>query len=91
MNVEIKHDKQNNIFFALVNGKEAYLRYLITVNGEMNMIKTYVPPELRGHGVAAEVVKAGLEYAKEKGYKVIPSCSYVEAYIERHKEYISLV
>ena len=91
MDIEIKHDKQNNIFFASVNGKEAYLRYLMSESGEMNMIKTYVPPELRGQGIASVVVKAGLEYAKENGYKIIPSCSYVETYIERHKEYMSLI
>jgi len=91
MNIEVKHDELDNRFFTLVNGKEAYLRYMISGNGEMNMIKTYVPPELRGHGLAAEVVKAGLVYAREKGYKVIPSCSYVETYIERHQEYKNLI
>ncbi len=91
MKIEIKHDEAGSKFFANVNGKEAYLRYLFAGKGIMNMIKTYVPPELRGQGIAAEVVHAGLEYAKEKGYSVIPTCSYVETYIERHKEYEKLV
>ncbi len=91
MKLEVKHDETANKFFAEVNGKEAYLRYLFIGKGTMNMIKTYVPPELRGQGIAAEVVHAGLEYAKEKGYNVIPSCSYVETYIERHKEYETLL
>ena len=91
MKIEIKHDESDNKFFATVNGKEAYLRYLLIDKETMNMIKTYVPPELRGHGIAGEVVHAGLEYAKEKGYKVIPTCSYVETYIQRHKEYETLL
>lgn len=91
MNIEVKHDETNNKFFVLVNGKEAYLRYLMDSRGTMNMVKTYVPPELRGQGIAAVIVQAGLEFAKEKGFKIIPSCSYVETYIDRHKEYNSLV
>ncbi len=91
MKIEVKHDVSNNKFAAMLNGKEAYLRYLLVDKVTMNMIKTYVPPELRGQGIAAEVVHAGLEYAKEKGFKIIPTCSYVETYIERHREYKTLL
>ena len=85
------HDIPDNKFFAVVSGKEAYLRYLFINKTTMNMIKTYVPPELRGQGIAAVVVHAALEYAKEKGFKVVPTCSYVETYIEMHQEYKALL
>ena len=91
MDTEIIHNEDENKFYAIVNGKEAYLRYLLQDDKTMNTIKTYVPPELRGHGIAGKVVFAALEFAKQKGYKVIPTCSYVETYIERHKEYEILV
>ncbi len=91
MKTEVKHDESENKFYTLIDGKEAYLRYLLVDKGTMNMVKTYVPPELRSRGIAAEVVHAGLEYAKEKGFSIIPTCSYVETYIESHKEYESLL
>ncbi len=91
MEDEIIHDRDNNKFLKIINGKEAYLRYLMQDEKTMNMIKTYVPPELRGKGIAAEVVHSGLLYAKENGFKIIPTCSYVETFIERHQEYKELV
>jgi hypothetical protein len=32
-----------------------------------------------------------LAYAREQGYKIIPSCSFVRAYMERHPEYDDLL
>ena len=91
MNFEAKHDSENQKFYAKIDGKEAYLRYLIIDGNTMDMIKTYVPPELRGKGIAGIVVKAGMIYAKENNFKIIPTCSYVETFIERHKEFKDLV
>ncbi len=91
MDLEVKHDVQNQKFFILIEGKEAYLRYIISDNNSMNMIKTYVPPELRNKGIAAEVVLKAMQYARENNLKVIPSCSYVDTFLKRHKEYKDLV
>jgi len=41
---------------------------------------------LRGRGVAAELTRHALDYAHGAGYTVIPSCSYVEWYIERQSD-----
>jgi predicted GNAT family acetyltransferase len=52
---------------------------------------TEVPFELRGRGIAGRVVGAALDYAQTEGLKVVPSCSYVRAFIRRHPEYAPLV
>jgi len=51
---------------------------------------TWVPPELRGHGVAGKLIREGLEYARREGKRVVPQCSYVETYLRRHPEYADL-
>ncbi len=91
MEVNVLHDKENQKFYAVINGKEAHLIYMILPDNVINFHHTYVPNELRGQGIAAKVVKAGLEYAKGNNFKVIPSCSYVDTYVERHAEYKDLV
>ncbi|MGS2808920.1 GNAT family N-acetyltransferase [Nocardia sp. MW-W600-9] len=48
-------------------------------------------PEYRGRGVAADVVKFGLDDSRANGYQVIPTCWYVEKYIAEHREYADLV
>ncbi len=91
MEDKVLHNKEENKLYKIVNGKEAYLRYIMLDNKTMDMIKTYVPPELRGQGIAADVVLAGLLYAKENGFNIIPTCSYVETYIEHHQEFKELI
>ena len=52
---------------------------------------TGVPPALEGNGIGSLIVRAGLDYAREQGYRVEPLCSFVDAYIRRHAEYADLV
>jgi predicted GNAT family acetyltransferase len=91
MEFEVKHDLDSQKFFVLVDGKEAYLRYIVGNDNTINMIKTYVPPELRNKGIAAAVVLKGMQYARENNLNVIPTCSYVETFIHRHGEFEDLV
>lgn len=48
---------------------------------------TYVPDSLRGRGIAAVITRAALEEARLQGWKIVPSCSYVASYIQRHPEF----
>ena len=52
----------------------------------MRMTHTFVHPSLEGRGIAAALVGAAFEHAREKGLKVQPLCSYVYAYMQRHPE-----
>ena len=51
---------------------------------------TFVPPELRGRGVAPQLVEAMVADAREQGFRIDPRCSYVEALFRRHKEWADL-
>lgn len=88
--MEIIHDIQKQKFYAIIDGLESHLEY-VKIENVLNLIHTYVPIELRGKGIAAKIVKAALTYAEENELKIIPSCSYVAAYIQRHKEYEPLL
>jgi predicted GNAT family acetyltransferase len=48
---------------------------------------TFVPPQLRGKGIAMELVEALVADAREKGFTIEPRCSYVEAAFRRHPEW----
>jgi len=55
---------------------------------DLDLYHTYVPEVFRGRGVAEKLCKAGFEYAKANGLRVVPSCSYISgAYLKRHPEY----
>ena len=50
---------------------------------------TEVPPDDEGHGLGAELVRAALDDTKAHGFKIVPACSFVVAYVRRHPEYTS--
>lgn len=52
---------------------------------------TGVPSELEGQGLASRLAHAGLEFAREKSYTVVPACEFMEIYLKRHPEYKDLV
>ena len=61
-------------------------------NGDtLHFIKTRVPPELEGQGVASRLVQAALDDARAQHLTVVPICRFVTAYIRRHPEYRDLV
>lgn len=52
---------------------------------------TFVPPAMRGQGVAQKLVEALVADAREQGFKIVPQCSYVEALFRRHPEWADLL
>lgn len=88
--MEIIHDAAKQKFYVIFEGLESHLEYA-RMNSVLNLNHTYVPNELRGKGIAGKIVKAALTYAEENNLKIIPSCSYVADYVQRHKEYQPLL
>lgn len=87
--LEVVHNQAENRFEIQLDGQLAKLDYM--ENGDtIVMTHVGVPIEFRGHGIAAIITKAGLDYAKSKSLRVIPMCSYVAAYLRRNPQYIEL-
>lgn len=88
--MDIKHDEAKHQFYAEVNGGRAVLDY--QQDGKtLNFHHTFVPPELRGRGIAEQVTKAAFEYAAKNSFKVIPSCPYVARLVMKNEEWKKLV
>lgn len=84
--MEVVNDIKGSRFVLNINGDEVYVMYAEDKE-TLELYSTYTPPKLRGKGLAAIVVKAGFDYAKEKNLKVIPNCWYVRKFAEMYKEY----
>ena len=52
---------------------------------------TFVPPEMRGRGIAQQLVEALVADARAKGFTIVPLCSYVEALFRRNPEWGDLL
>lgn len=88
---EIHHDPEQGRFFVPGDAGEAHLIYRQADEHTLDFRSTYVPPARRGEGLAAEIVETALLWAEGEGCRVIPSCSYVASYIDRHPRFEGLV
>lgn len=48
---------------------------------------TEVPPADEGKGIGSRLVRAALDDARRRGFKIVPACSFVAAFVRRHPEY----
>ncbi|MEX8504953.1 GNAT family N-acetyltransferase [Leptothrix ochracea] len=79
----IQHDTQRQRFTAEVAGLTCIATYQRRGH-HIVMDHTGVPAELQGQGLAALLVQAALDWARQEGLKVVPQCSYVAVYMRRH-------
>lgn len=88
--VPVQHNAAARRFEATVDGHLSVCEY---EDAGPNRVFTHtlVPPELRGRGIAEQLVRAALAEARAAGRKVVPACSYVARFIERHREYADLL
>jgi hypothetical protein len=86
----VKHNPQATRFEFSKDGHLAVLEYQLA-EGKIIFTHTGVPYELEGQGIGSSLARAGLEYARAQGLKVVPLCSFVAAHIRRHPEYQDLV
>lgn len=89
MQLEIRHDRAAQRFEVWVEGEHCVLDYMLA-GGVMTITHTIVPPAVGGRGVAGELVRAALEFARGEGLKVQPACSYAAAWMQRHRDYVDL-
>jgi predicted GNAT family acetyltransferase len=80
----------NGRFEIEQDGHVAYLEYNLA-GKVLQLIHSEVPPALRGRGLATDLAKSALDWARENGVKVDVICPSVAAFLEKHPEYSDLV
>lgn len=88
--IELTDNKEHHNFEFVVDGYRSFIDYVIKYE-LVYLIHTEVAPELEGKGVASVMVTKTLEYLEAQGRQIVPRCSYVLAYLERHPEWKRLV
>jgi predicted GNAT family acetyltransferase len=83
--VDVRHNTAASRFEAEADGGLARADYRLH-DGVMRLVHTEVPRASEGRGIAGQVVRAALDYARANGLRVMPACSYVRAYMRRHPD-----
>jgi uncharacterized protein len=81
----ISHDQNGKKFTTEIDGHLAELDYTVT-GAVMTITHTRVPQPIGGRGVAAELMRAALKAADERGWSINPACSYAAAYMRKHAQ-----
>ena len=90
--IKILHNEKEGCFFCDVDGHRCVAEHEMKDQGKaLDVYRTFVHSDLRGRGIAEELLKAVVDYAAQNGIKVIPSCSYAVTYFRRHKEHQALL
>lgn len=90
MAILVTHNPALHRYEADLGGQLAVAEYALD-GDRMVFTHTFVPPALRGRGVAEALVRAALDAARAADRRVVPQCAYVARFIARHAEYQPLL
>lgn len=88
--IKLINNTEAHNFELFVNEQLSFIDYKMRDN-KVYLIHTEVPAELQGKGVAEALVTKAFEYAEQHQLKVVPLCSYVQAFLKRHSEWNKIV
>jgi len=71
-------------------GHRAVLEYVMH-GPVLRITHTGVPAPIGGRGIAARLVRAAFEHARQAGLQVDPACSYARVWAQRHPEFLDIV
>lgn len=86
---EVVHNEAEQRYELTEDGQTAVLAYDVE-KGMLSLNHTVVPPALEGRGIGSKLARFALDEARDSGKKIIPRCSFVVTYLERHPEYASV-
>jgi len=88
--VQVRRNEEAGRFEVELEGETAFAQYQVLPEGVL-FPHTVVPEAFEGRGVGSALARAGLDWAREQGLKVLPACAFFAAYMQRHAETQDLV
>jgi len=87
--IPVRHEREQGRFIATEDGHTGYVDYVVA-GGVLDIRHTIVPDAIGGRGIAGQLVRAALDFARAEGYRVRPSCEYASVWMTRHPDYDGL-
>ena len=88
--ISVTHNEAAHRFEATVDGLRALLTYRLFPD-RIVLQHTEVPAPFEGHGIAAKLTRAALDFARANHLRVVPLCPYVSSFLRQHREYHGLL
>ncbi|GEP36432.1 N-acetyltransferase [Nocardioides psychrotolerans] len=89
--IEVTDNTERLRFEITSDGAEAGFADYELTEGTIKLTHTVVGDDFEGQGIGGKLVRHALDDARSHGLRVIPTCSFVKGYVEKHPEYADLV
>ncbi|WP_054958563.1 GNAT family N-acetyltransferase [Paenibacillus dakarensis] len=78
---------ENGRFFMEDQGQTvAEITFSSLGDNVISIDHTFVSPQLRGKGIAEQLIRKVIEYAREENLKINPTCSYAGYHFDKFPE-----
>jgi uncharacterized protein len=89
--ISVEHRPERTRYEITVAGELAgFVEYRVA-DGAFDLVHTEVLPAFEGRGLAGRLAQFAVDDARRHRRKIIPTCSYIARYVERHPEVQELV
>lgn len=85
MPVQVEHRPGSSRFEAEIDGQTAFLDYEVD-GATVVMPHTVVPRALEGRGIAGELTRTAVAWAREQSLTIDAQCSYVRSWLVKHPD-----
>jgi uncharacterized protein len=83
---DVQHRESAKRFTMRTPSGLAYISYEEPDPRTMDLQHTVVPEPDRGQGLGATLVQEAISHARDEGKKVVATCPFVKAWLEKHPE-----
>lgn len=89
-NAKLIVNEPENQFEIHIDGYIAFIEFQ-QKDKKIWLTHTEVPKPIEGQGIGSELVNKVLHDIKSKHLTLVPSCSFVAAYVNKHEEWSSIL
>jgi predicted GNAT family acetyltransferase len=91
MTNNVVHNSEKHRYEITVDGTLAGFTEAVEDGDVVTMPHTEIFDQFEGQGLGSQLVGGALDDVRERGKKIVPTCSYVARFVEKHGDYADLV
>jgi predicted GNAT family acetyltransferase len=85
--VDVRDNPDAHRVEALLDGDVVgFSTYKVRSDTVRSFLHTEVDDRMEGQGVGGQLVRGVMEIAREQGFTILPSCSFVRSYMREHED-----
>lgn len=88
MKIELIENPRGGEFVIQESGnRRAEMSYTNAGDDKIIIAHTFVEEAFRGGSIGKDLVKAGVDFARERNLKIVPLCPFAKAEFEKNSDY----